>query len=358
MERLSTTSKNGLKTRRPPQMTCRASKPSFPSQKVIGRAHNMNIFLKAFMGRCSLAVLLASIAICGGCGETNSQSFVLHPKPSPGERAYIVNSAPPGSTGDVFGYDLPLSAASQPSVDLKFPVGVFFQNAAPTDDCGDRHGNLYVTLPAQQFLTGGPINAYVPPITSSSTPAFTLNGAFEHCASDPNGDLFATTQVFTSVVTGGLVVFPAPVSAASTSKAIFQTSFYNVGEVTADAVGDAFVTTSTGIQEWTMSGTLLATFGTVGLGSLTIGPDGNLYVPNGGIDVYKPSAFHNGGAKDHTISLGGFAAFVVAFDDSGNMFVLGRASTGPPELRVIPPPYTTVNFLLPVMGQNGLAITP
>ena len=106
-----------------------------------------------------------------------------------------------------------------------------------------------------------------------------------------------------------------------------------------------------------MSGKLLATFGTRGLGSLTIGPDGNLYVPNGEIDVYTPSDLHNGGIKDHTINLGGFVAFNVAFDDAGNMFVLGRAGSTP-ELRIIPPPYATVNFLVQVLGDNGLAITP
>ena len=152
-------------------------------------------------------------------------------------------------------------------------------------------------------------------------------------------------------------MFPAPVSGTSASKGIFQTPFYFVGSVTADAAGNAFVTTSRGIQEWTMSGKLLATFGTTGLGSLTIGPDGNLYVPNGGLDVYTPGDFHDGGVKDHTINLGGFVAFNVAFDDAGNMFVLGRAGSTA-ELRIIPPPYTTVNLLARVMGINGLAITP
>ncbi len=314
--------------------------------------------------RRGFGVTLAFIVACAGCGGSNLTSPILRPKPTPLERAYVVNSAPPGSSGDVFGYDLPLAASAQPSVDLKFQNNAFNQNALPTDDCGDRHGNLYVILPSAHQLTGGPLDAYTPPITSSSTPAFTRNDDnFEHCATDPNGDLFVTTRSFIVVTLGGLDVLRAPVSTTSPLKVIFQIVagpplFEFVGSVTADAAGDAFITTSIGIQEWNMSGKLLATFGTTGLGSLAIGPDGNLYVPNGGIDVYKPGGFHNGGVKDHTIGLGAFNAFNVAFDDAANMLVLGSTSAGTPELRVIPPPYTAVNFLLRVMGDNGLAITP
>ncbi|MBV9277741.1 MAG: hypothetical protein JOZ97_05850 [Candidatus Eremiobacteraeota bacterium] len=141
---------------------------------------------------------------------------------------------------------------------------------------------------------------------------------------------------------------------------------------TTDSLGDVFVSGATPLTgPWPIlefsalaSGNLqTASFGSDASG-VAIGPDGNLYVPNFNalIDVYLPSAFHNGGTKDHSIALpSGIAPGAIAFDSTHTLLVIGAKGSVLPTLYLLslPPPYSVVSTMVQIASDSSsIAIAP
>jgi len=289
------------------------------------------------------------------------------PTPHVMQHAYVM-SAIAAAHSSILIYDLPLSAGSK-------PVGAIPDNfqldQTVESGCADNQSRLFVTT--SEIFGPYMTYAFTQPIRPSSTPAFFLSPTGVICTFDPAGNLYEPIQ--TSASTEPLEVFPSPVGPTSAPIIVAAVAPYGVAGLTTDAIGDVFAynvesKTFADIVELSPRGSGNQKLAEFGNGpnfreqGLAIGPDGNLYAGDAtghGIDVYFPSSFHNGGVKDHTISLGSVFLAGLAFDSSANMIAV-VGSPGPGALYVLPPPYNAPSFIVPVNASiygfpTGIAIT-
>jgi len=304
--------------------------------------------------RVALLAIASALAACSGGGGATT---MLMPQPNPSplaiQHAYVGQIRP----AELLAYNLPLIASEQPSASLPLTASAY------VNDCVDPTGALYVAA-------GGSIYAFATPITSTSSPVFVLpTDNVTDCAVDAQGNLYVRTNIVDNVA---LDIYPEPVHAGEFAVPIadLTQSYFLHATVTTDSASDVFTADANSglIQEWSprnAGNKVIATFGGTMRGSygMSFGPDGNLYVANtfsNGIDVYKPTSFHDGGVKDHTVSLQQQQPHYIAFDRAGNMLVtVSQGSTS--ALLVVPPPYTAVSLIVPtpnsVFGTSGIAVS-
>lgn len=324
---------------------------------------------------CRLALFGVACALvaCTGGSMTSAPNGMPPPTQAPpplNQHVYVALERPNSLDAIIQDYTLPLSSASVPNFQLIIPLG------GDGGICTDNQGRLFVSAP-----TG--VEVYTPPITSNSTPSFTLPVTHlwtpaSGCATDRAGDLYVPEFVsgFPNPTAGFVDVFQAPVKAGSTPIKTLNAGIFTDGICT-DTAGDVFVLAGIDpnafprILEFSpraSGNSLLATFGANNLGTPAIGLDGNLYAldfggpPNfiGQIDVFPPSSFHNGGVKDHSIILGSRVfGGAIAFDRAGNMLVITlQLLTQARMILTLPPPYVSTATILqlgPAQFSNNIA---
>ena len=348
------------------------------------------------ISRLALIAVAGFLAGCGG-GGTSASVPVKPPAPGPSGTVYAGTSSRAGSV--IQAYSLPLSTSSSALFSVATSTSTF---------CVDNFGHLLV------LDSNGGLDVYSLPLAANSTPAFKLatsKPTAGSCAADGAGNLYVPEDVYNSdpfnpQVQGYIDVFQGPVHGGSTPLKTVKVPPQGSGQLTGvfdattDSAGDVFVDTGVAtvgfspVHRWVTRGQLIlelsiAEFSSLGAGNVLlatfggghnpkIGPDGNLYtldaISNGQgntevVDVYLPSDFHNGGAKDHSITLGDalkLSTQDIAFDNVANLYVTGESPPCCPQTAVVlvfPPPYAAIGVTsrLSVPADSGagsIAIVP
>jgi hypothetical protein len=292
------------------------------------------------MRRIAFAALcLVGAGLMIGCNSTSTSN------PPPPQRLYVSDDL----LGHIFIYTLPASASSTPIATIA--------NAGAGAMTFDAMGRLFVRHAATS------VDVFTPPLTSSSTPAFSLTfgTTVRDVAFDAGGNLFAIESVCSCIE-----VMNAPITSSSTVAYSFpsgaSTGPFGDGF---DPSGNLFVAGGNVVEfspPFSSGSTPHFTFGTIFTNrSANADSAGNIYISDGPadgkIDVYTPP-FSNASTPSFAITASAGRIGYTAFDRAGRLYVPAIVDN---KVYVFSPPFggsSTASFSVPVTGAFAVAVGP
>jgi hypothetical protein len=290
-------------------------------------------------------ICMATIAAFSGCNSNTPPPFLAP------QHLYVTDQT------HVFIYSLPVTAASTPVVTL--PV------AGAATMTFDASGRLFVDNQAAL------IRVFAQPITSSSTPLFTITATFgvKDMVIDAGGRLYA---IEAQTATCCVEVFNPPFSGSSTSAfSLANTTSGSPWGGALDGAGDLFLADTTGVSEYAApisSGSAPAhTFGSITNNNnfgIAANAAGDLFVANGAVngsvDFYN-APYTNASTKAFAFVVTSSTTNSVtylALDRFGNLYAANGAD-GLVDVFARPFSVTSTPVVkLPVTNVYGVAIGP